>query len=464
MIWHDPPSVPLLQWLARGSLKQNLLQAIRLWVWLHLLYGKPGIQVQLPDPFSYADWRDAFFSPSHPKRDEKPDTHDPHCPCAGVTAEWLFGDRLHPTGYPAAPGGDWDQRSQDFIQALHDHDALPQNIEHLLFETRLFAVTGRTLRHDLQVLADINWLQPTGQAYQRVSEFPARPALSPEHTAALSRLAASDLEFFTQPDLAAIADSLAQDLNGQRRFFVHVEYVVPPQFIDLVDEWQSQLREIWLQAPVPPVQLQYHDVKLQQVWSGSVYPVCLYYYRRGPYLCGFGQVPDRETLNWRNYRLDRIQDITALSWDVPQLPKSLVQCYHQHRLPTPDDIHQWMMEAWGFDYYQPAQMLLLRFDQEWNERYIHNSFRHPTFQPVSYERAGELLATNLHGKEKTELLKVWRSRSPTDAYYQAQIRQGDPNVWQRIRAWRPNVEVLLPAVLRRQFAQEALQEARLYEF
>jgi len=33
----DRPHVELLQWLARGSLKQNLLRAIRLWVWLRSL-------------------------------------------------------------------------------------------------------------------------------------------------------------------------------------------------------------------------------------------------------------------------------------------------------------------------------------------------------------------------------------------------------------------------------------------
>lgn len=54
--WQEPPTIPLLQWLARGSLKQNLLQAIRLWVWLRLLYGCSDDQLALPAPFAYADW------------------------------------------------------------------------------------------------------------------------------------------------------------------------------------------------------------------------------------------------------------------------------------------------------------------------------------------------------------------------------------------------------------------------
>lgn len=38
-IFGDRPHVELLQWLARGSLKQNLLRSIRLWAWLRALYG-----------------------------------------------------------------------------------------------------------------------------------------------------------------------------------------------------------------------------------------------------------------------------------------------------------------------------------------------------------------------------------------------------------------------------------------
>jgi hypothetical protein len=53
-----PPHIPLLQWLARGSLKQNLLRAVRLWVWLPLLYGED--RLPLDDPFTFSQWRDAW--------------------------------------------------------------------------------------------------------------------------------------------------------------------------------------------------------------------------------------------------------------------------------------------------------------------------------------------------------------------------------------------------------------------
>jgi CRISPR-associated protein (TIGR03985 family) len=121
-----------------------------------------------------------------------------------------------------------------------------------------------------------------------------------------------------------------------------------------------------------------------------------------------------------------------------------------------------MEEAWGFDYYQPKQSLLVRFDRTWDDRYIRNSLRHPTFQPISYDDAGKLIQQTLQGQPQRSLLKIWRSRSNQDAYYRASIRQHDPNVWQRLRAWRPHIEVLLPWDLRQQFAQETSQESQLY--
>lgn len=51
-LFRDTPSVELLQWLARGSLKQNLARAVRLWVWLRLLYGDESERLDLPDSFT----------------------------------------------------------------------------------------------------------------------------------------------------------------------------------------------------------------------------------------------------------------------------------------------------------------------------------------------------------------------------------------------------------------------------
>jgi CRISPR-associated protein (TIGR03985 family) len=469
LIWRDPPSLPLLQWLARGSLKQNLAQAVRLWVWLHLLYGSNNIRLSLPNPFTYPDWRDAFFRTEHPKGDEKPELHDRLCPCAKTTDAWLFGDCLtltqpewetwlsHPDNRQLP-----EQRSRQFKQALQQHEALPPRLEQFLHRTRLFAVTRRTLFADLQVLTKIHWLKRRGQNYYLVKEWPVRPApaIAKEHE---SYLKAYDLEFLTQPDLAAIADNFAL-VQGERRFFVHVEYVIPPDKLDQVDHWQEQLRVHWQQLPVKPVWLTYQGAGQTDVVSIVVYPVCVYYYQRGPYLCAFGQVPDGKLgqIDWRNYRLDRILAIAPLEWGDARVPTKLYQQYKQRTLPTSEHIQEKMSDAWGFDYYQEAQLLLLRFDREWDQRYIQGTLRHTTFESVDYQEVGALIRQTLKGQPQKDLLKLWRLRSSEDAYYQAQYRQDDPNVRQRLRAWRPRVEVFLPWDLRQRMTQEVDREWHLY--
>lgn len=469
-VWCDRPTLPLLQWLARGSLKQNLLQAIRLWVWLHLLYGDRQTRLSLPEPFSYADWRDTFFTSDHPPGEAKPDVHDSQCPCVKVTAAWLFGDRFNLTQV------DWSHQQTDsqhsryvseqvkqFHQHLVEHGVLPQSLESLLYDTRLFGVTRRTLASDLYILVEMHWLKRIGQKYQRVEDWPER-SFSSESWVQDAQLSAHNLAFLAQPDLAAIADNLSRDVQGHQRFFVHVDYVVAQRWIDRVDERQEQLRQVWQQRPIPPMQLDYQGAGQSQPCNLVVYPVCIYYYRRAPYLCGYGQVPDEPgVMDFRNYRLDRIEAIAPLRWQAAEVPPDLYQTYECNDLPTPDEISEEMAIAWGFDYYKPVERLILRFDQEWNRRYIRNSLRHETFEPIAYNEVERLIQQKVSEPQRQHLLQVLHARDATDAYYQALHRQDDPNVKQRLRAWRPHVEVLLPWSLRQRMAAEVRQEALFYQ-
>jgi CRISPR-associated protein (TIGR03985 family) len=56
-----------------------------------------------------------------------------------------------------------------------------------------------------------------------------------------------------------------------------------------------------------------------------------------------------------------------------------------------------------------------------------------------------------------------QSRSPEDAYYTVRYRDGDTNVGQRLRSWRPKVEVLLPWDLREKMQAEMQAEIELYQ-
>lgn len=462
--WQEPPTVPLLQWLARGPLKQNLLQSVRLWVTLHFLYGEAGDDLGLVEPFTYADWRDRFFSASHPTDEKKPNHDDASCPCNKVAAAWLFAPNLTWTQpqwqtYRQDHSPTVETQIQALAEALQTHSQLPTNLESLL-QTQLFAMTRRTLYADLRTLVSMSWLTQKGQDFYRVTEWPTLPQTTQSPTPSETEFSV----FVTQPDLAAISDNLSGKIQGDRRFFVHVDYVVPRDRLDRVDDWQALLSQLWQRAPIPPVQLHYQRAGATESVAIVVYPVCIYYFRRGPYLCGYGQVPGKEpnALDWRNYRLDRLQQITPLSWQDEGVPLELQQRHHQQTLPHPDDIALRIDEAWGFDYYQPTQLLLLRFDAAWDARYIRHSSRHSTFKRVPYSHAQKLIQRHVTGEAQPQLLQVLTQRSDQDAYYTAVYRENDPNVHQRLRAWRPHGEVLLPWALRQQFADEVRQEWELY--
>lgn len=454
-VWSEPVTVPLLQWLVRGSLKQNLPQAARLWVWLHLLYGEEGQRLVLPKTFSYADCRAVFFTESHSGGDQKPDVHDVNCPCQKSLAAWLFAPQL------AWSMAQWQAYAPQATKAMEQWQlrllragALPENIEQLLQTCRPFAVTRRTLSSDLSRLCELGWLQQRDMGYGRVVSWPHYPAMP----------VTRELTFLMQPDLAEIAANLSQEIGGQQRFFVHTDYVVPQDGHDRVEDWQDALRELWHCSPVPPLMLDYWSASRLERYEVVVYPVCIYYYRRGPYLCAWGQVPGHlEEIDWRNYRLDRIRALTALDWRDTVVPAGLKEQCRRGELPLPEEIELRMGEAWGFDYYQPARQLLVRFDAQWDQRYIRNSLRHYTFERVSYSQARSLIQKALTGQQQKRMLAVLATRSEQDAYYQAIYRHDDPNVRQRLRAWRPHIEVLLPWGLRRRFAAEVAQEKLFYE-
>jgi CRISPR-associated protein (TIGR03985 family) len=120
-----------------------------------------------------------------------------------------------------------------------------------------------------------------------------------------------------------------------------------------------------------------------------------------------------------------------------------------------------MAKAWGFDFYLPSRLMLLRFDREFHDRYIQDTFRHDTFKPVTYKQAERLIQQ--HTQQQQALLKVLQSRPPQDAYYRVYYREGNTDVGLRLRAWRPSGEVLLPWKLRQSIAKEVEKEFQRYQ-
>lgn len=122
-----------------------------------------------------------------------------------------------------------------------------------------------------------------------------------------------------------------------------------------------------------------------------------------------------------------------------------------------------MAEAWGFDFYQPVALLLMRFDRDFAKRYIDNSLRHDTFTAIGYAQAQALIQSQLPDRTlQQQALQILDQRSPEDAYYTARYRRHDLNILLRLRAWRPHMEVLLPWELRQQLAREVKREFEFY--
>ncbi len=459
-VWSESIYVPLLQQLVRGPLKQNLPQAGRLWVWLQLLYGEQLLS--LPRTFTYADCREALFTSTHPRGDRTPAKHDAQCPCQKSLVAWLFLPQMNGTQKQwLAHKHQAQQEIEKFRVDLAKVGAFPNSsaslLASLLHESRPFEVSRRTLASDLKRLCELGWLQQASEGYQKVADWPDYPSAP-----------ANELTFLVQPDLAGIAENLAQEIGGQQRFFVHTDYVVPQDSHDRVEDWQDELRSHWQQSSPSPIQLTYWSASRLERYEVVVYPVCIYYYRRGPYLCAWGQVPGQmpgqsENLDWRNYRLDRIEAIAPISWQAAAVPAELKQRQIAHTLPHPDEIALRMAEAWGFDYYQPVKQMLVRFDAEWDRRYIRNSLRHLTFERVSQQQGRSLIQTTLAPDQAAQMLAALATRPEHSAYYKALYRHNDPNVRQRLRAWRPHIEVILPWSLRQRFAREVAEEQQFYQ-
>ncbi len=481
------PTVKFLHLLAQGNnLKQQLPKAVRLWVILRSLYGTDTDEVKLSlgENFTYNQWRDEFFNAENSHtRDQIPPLHDPECNCAKSLKDWLFDSNLSIAQdewqksflqiYKIKPDAleillssgkcpDNKDKKKGYKKGKGSKPMPPQSGEPKMPEYRLFGVTGKNLQYDFESLIKLGWLEAnttkSGHEYLKVQSFPEINISHDNRT--------ETEKIITSCDFTEIYDTYREPINGTQRFFMHVDYVVSKEAIDRIGDWQYQLKSIWEKTPVPPIFIEYDSASLGKKGKRLIYPVCLYYFQRAPYLCAFGQRPKNKTdIGWYNYRLDRIQNITELDWNNAEIPVEVRQKCENQSI-SPKDIQGEMAEAWGFDFYQDSRVMLLRFDQEFSENYIEESFRHETFQPIKSQRDfTDLLGKYSHIPEAQELLEKIKSNFPNDdyAYYRANYRVGDNNVIMRLRAWGPNVEVLLPQELRDRLKEDSEKTWQIYQ-
>ncbi|KAB8331160.1 TIGR03985 family CRISPR-associated protein [Scytonema tolypothrichoides VB-61278] len=499
-VFNYPPSVEVLKLLTPGSLKQNLAKAIRLWVILRSIYGDDGdeVKLELKEEFTFTQWRDLFFldATKQHSRDKAPILHHGECRCATKLTEWLFASNL------SIERRKWSQSFQkyyciqsDELESLlltgmitnflrnsqQDNDSVTtsngkksQRFSKSLSDGRLFAVTSRNLKeHDFQSLVNLGWLnQLSYQAevnqvkYLKVENFPESFLGDFQEVEVPS-------EQFTNEELSAFNHSLSQPINGIQRFFIHAEYIVHPRLYERVELLQKQLKDIWGQENIPLVKLTYQSAKLyHDTVDCIVYPVCIYYYQRAPYLFAYGQSPQQgdenswSKIDWYDYRLDRILTLDELPKNVDDanIPKQFLNKCQGKYPPTPDDIKEKMSAAWGFDIYQPQELLVLKFDQYFYGNNIKGTEREEMFTQISLQQVEKLVKsyTPLASTEQKSLLSTLQSRSEKDIYCKVDYRVNDNNIVMRLRAWGPNVEVILPWHFRERMARDMEATYRLY--
>ena len=506
IIFQSAPSIQRLQWLVQGNLASSMSRAVRFWVILGIIYQDR----LLPDLFRYPDLRDHLYSQQHPTSEKlKAESFvngcgDRHCICAKSLNHWL-----HPSA---------ELRSQ--LKSL-------TGFNHQQCETELsqlpFATVHRSLRGDLEKLAQLGWLKALPRGEFQILPVDLLPQLPPDiylgfnkerspsqltmanswlsqnlsHQQCLDLLVALGTLSMVQPNLELLLDSLSELLIAEQdrdrllsthqnlpHTFVNLDYILPPEVQDRVDDYHKQLEDLWHTADSGVIRFNYEVIKpdsssfhksslvkptefsrfSSQVKQITVYPVCIHYFRRTKYLSAYGIDPD-DNMAWHNYRLDRItsESLKILAWGDRTVPKYLKQLRNSGKLPTSQEVEIELRKAWGFKFYEEPQLLLIRFSEDFARWYVDNTVRHLTFKAVPYPKIASLLQKAVSSDhERNTILTILEQRNPSDRYYQAWIRPNDVNIIQRLRDWRPNGEVLAPISLRQRMVDEATQELMHY--
>lgn len=434
---------------AKANCLRLLTSGVRRWVILRSLYDSDcDFFIEFDsDLFNCAEWLHQFQSrcPNYK-----------NCPLS----TWLFPDY-----------NDWVK--PQFITTLKSrYNFTDLDISDFL-DKPIFDATDRTFRNHFTQLSKLKTPLIERQVINSPStgKKPLHKFRKLSTSAILDSLATESnfnldgiLEFFTN-EVSTIAELLTTKINGKQRLFIHHDYVVNEDLREASADFADHLKKIWNIDPTPPIQITYHSAFLNQTQTYIIYPVCLYFYQRAYYLCAFGERPQRTEnqgqLGWYNYRLERITQLKQLSWQSDKLPFSKSEII-PHRQYSPDYIQGELDSAYGFDFYEPAAVMLLRFEADFAQRYIDPSFRHPTFEKLENKQAAIAWIKGLKLANQRQYLTHLK-QFPNSAYYTLRYRQNDNNVIMRIRAWGANVEVILPSQLRQRIRQDSWQTWQLYQ-
>jgi CRISPR-associated protein (TIGR03985 family) len=446
------PTVNFLEKLIKipGTLDRNLPQALRLWVMLRSIYGDDGHLLSSPlnDKFTHADWRKLFSPNSHKSK---------------TLREWLFDPAY---GVNAT---EWRSSFQQNYKSTSNADL------NLLLDEQLFAVNDKTLKNHLNSLQEKEWLTvlphdgngSKGKIYSKVDSFPTTYNES-RQSDAVTIGTNSFIEncIFTSEDLADFVSDFIQSTNQSQRFLFNIDYIVPGHLCDRINELRDKLKQIWHQEIISPIQITYDSRRAGKSSDYLVYPVCVCYYQRAPYLFAFGQTPTvPDGFGWYDYRLDRIKHLKELKWpDDRSSNEYLARLQKECSDKTPEYVLDEMKEAIGFEFFKPLAAMLIRFERKFYIDYIKGTERSLTFPSMSLPQIKHfVLQASLDPDEyRKRLLSNLETNFQDYVYCKTNYRVGDNNVIMRLRAWGLKVEVLLPLDLRKRMTDDLRDTWKLY--
>ena len=479
------PSVEVLQKLIQPATlldKANLCRAIRMWYTLRQFYAPNPLFSE--STLTFASWRDLIFEDAaiaH-KRDSKPTHHDPKCLCTKTIPEILFA--------PSDREEKWQQWKKSCLiqfQQIHNISFI-QSFLSELDTIKPFYLTGKALERDFTKLNELGFVKTSLKKKTRtISKVKVLPEIEiaanngKESPSSLLHNSYDDLKFaFLPDDHGMIAENIARPINQIQRFFLHSNYQTPSQnsikkIIDVI----IRLKEIWKKEQPISVKISYDSAslrKLNEPFNSEciTYPVCVYYYQKAFYLCGYGQTPRQKDLgSWYNYRLDRIRSLETFDFPSDSLPQYLENFHHlakdidtgslmQIRI---EEIQDELQRAYGFDFYRDMLEMVLCFPNDFDRAYNVDTYRHETFKncPASVVRK-KVQAAQLSAKKTTFLInKINRYAQEGFSFYTLNYRVGDYAVKRRLRDWSYHVEVLLPWELRQELKDEAKLNWRRYQ-
>ncbi len=482
------PHFFILQRLVDGSLNQsqNLITAMRRWILINWFYGEASKNLECDRyrGITFNEWSEYFFNQDllqvqplfqsgHPlgrlleKNDEIFKPHHPLCPCYKTTVDWLRFYNIN---------------VDEWLEELQKNIYISQQTVNKVIRDRLFAKVRKSLQADINALIAKECLKyetslfPRQNIIYRVDKLPdwlcpkfAKKPIDSSGTflelnsTEMADLAqALDMLSFLDPKLAPIADKISGEVYGTRRIFLHVDYILSQENQLNIDNLQEQLQENWQSREIKPIFLNYASARCGDKQC-LVYPVCIYYLQRAKYLCGYGLNPQGD-VNWYIYRLERINSFSFVDWSNQIIPPQLLDKYLNHQLPEPHDVEREISTAWGFEINKPPRLMLLRFNRNYHQLYIQNTFRHDTFSRIkSPIKLAQIIHHYTTNPQEAKLLNTIIKKYPDDAYYSVIYRVNDNNIIMRLLAWGANVEVLLPMELRKHIANHIRQAYTFYE-